>query len=147
MRRKMQKDEFEMKQFCLCTLPLTIIYLPIPLSGFRPNMSGQPSATRLVRQFLTSHPHLNTQQIFAMGTANERPVLQPTLDYTKDGAVRMKKVSNMREGRRPWIPSPVARFPGHPFKSVKWVTFMSFSIDRDLSSPCDVRMILVLNRF
>lgn len=36
-----------------------------------------------------------------------------------DGRIRMKRVANMREGRRPWVPAPKPRFPEHPFRSVK----------------------------
>ncbi|OCF40682.1 hypothetical protein I317_05531 [Kwoniella heveanensis CBS 569] len=79
------------------------------------------SATRIIQNLLSKHDHLSTQQIFQMSTENMRPILQPAHVISEDGRIRMKKVSNMREGRRPWIPMPTAPFPDHPFKSVNFL--------------------------
>ncbi|WVQ95926.1 hypothetical protein IAU59_003025 [Kwoniella sp. CBS 9459] len=79
------------------------------------------SATRIVQNLLSKHEHLSTQQMFQMSTENMRPILQPAHMIDKDGRIRMKKVSNMREGRRPWVPMPTAPFPDHPFKSVSFL--------------------------
>ncbi|WVF68377.1 hypothetical protein IAT40_003142 [Kwoniella sp. CBS 6097] len=79
------------------------------------------SATRIIQNLLTKNEHLSTQQIFQMSTENMRPILQPAHVIDKDGRIRMKKVSNMREGRRPWVPMPTAPFPDHPFKSVSFL--------------------------
>ncbi|WWD04487.1 hypothetical protein V865_002557 [Kwoniella europaea PYCC6329] len=86
-------------------------------------MSGpsQSSATRIVQSLLSSHPHLSTQQMYQAATEGLRPVLRPAHVVDNQGRIRMKRVSNMREGRRPWVPMPTAPFPDHPFKSVNFL--------------------------
>ncbi|WRT69822.1 uncharacterized protein IL334_006813 [Kwoniella shivajii] len=85
-------------------------------------MSKTPSsATRIVQSLLSAHPHLSTQQIYQTATDHLRPVLRPAHVLDQQGRIRMKKVSNMREGRRPWIPMPTPPFPEHPFKSVNFL--------------------------
>ncbi|WVR07953.1 hypothetical protein IAU60_004996 [Kwoniella sp. DSM 27419] len=79
------------------------------------------SATRIIQSLLSKHDHLSTQQIFQMSTDNLRPVLQPAHVLGDDGRIKMKRVSNMREGRRPWVPIPAAPFPDHPFQSVNFL--------------------------
>ncbi|WWC92672.1 uncharacterized protein L201_007631 [Kwoniella dendrophila CBS 6074] len=79
------------------------------------------SATRIIQSLLSSNSHLNTQQIYQAGTEGLRPILQPAHVIDSSGRIRMKKVSNMREGRRPWIPMPMAPYPDHPFKSVNFL--------------------------
>ncbi|WVW87040.1 hypothetical protein I302_109096 [Kwoniella bestiolae CBS 10118] len=85
-------------------------------------MSGPPpSATRIVQSLLSSHPHMNTQQMYQAATEGLRPILRPAHVIDNQGRIRMKRVSNMREGRRPWVPMPTAPFPDHPFKSVNFL--------------------------
>ncbi|WWC66012.1 uncharacterized protein I303_108634 [Kwoniella dejecticola CBS 10117] len=85
-------------------------------------MSKQSSsATRIVQSLLSQNPHLSTQQLYQNATEHLRPVLQPAHVIDKQGRIRMKRVSNMREGRRPWVPMPTAPYPQHPFKSMNFL--------------------------
>ncbi|WWC73821.1 uncharacterized protein I206_107793 [Kwoniella pini CBS 10737] len=85
-------------------------------------MSRQSSsATRIVQSLLSKNPHLSSQQIYQNATEHLRPVLQPAHVIDKEGRIRMKRVSNMREGRRPWVPMPAAPYPQHPFKSMNFL--------------------------
>jgi len=79
------------------------------------------SAIRIVQRLLTEHGFLNTQDIWKMGTEGSRPKLPTAHVITEDGKIRMKRVSTMREQKRPWVPPPEAPLPDHPFQSVKWV--------------------------
>ena len=83
----------------------------------KPDPSG--TAIRLIRNLLEKHERLSTPQIWEIGTEGFKPILQPVQEYTEHGNIKMKKVANMREGRRVWIPPPVLPMPHHPFQSVK----------------------------
>lgn len=85
-------------------------------------MSGVPwtvSATTIVRNALSTHRYLKAPQIWAIGTQGIRPTLQPKLAFDKEGRIRMKKVSNIREGKRQWVPPPQKPLPDHPFQSMR----------------------------
>jgi hypothetical protein len=77
------------------------------------------TAIRLIRQLLEKHERLSTPQIWKIGTEGFKPVLQPVQEMTDQGTIKMKVVSNVREGRRIWVPPPVQPMPHHPFQSVK----------------------------
>lgn len=91
------------------------------------------SATALVRSFLSQHPTLSTQELFKLGVEDERPALQPDHELTPDGKVRLKRVSNMREGSRTWVPPPTPRYPGHPFRSVQYVFRLAILVPAERS--------------
>jgi hypothetical protein len=103
------------------------IYGEPRLSGFMPitmqeeketAVSDTPlTATEIVRDLLSSHPYLTSQQLWQMATDGWRPVLPAAQGYNKDGSIRMKKASNVREGRRIWVPPPSVPLPDHPFRS------------------------------
>ncbi|ORY34651.1 hypothetical protein BCR39DRAFT_585617 [Naematelia encephala] len=80
-----------------------------------------PSGTLLVKGLLEKHGFLNTQQIWKLGTAGFRPQITPAIQINPDGRIRMKKVSTMREGQRPWVPPPQPSLPEHPFQSVSFL--------------------------
>ncbi|KAK4687383.1 hypothetical protein P7C73_g2741, partial [Tremellales sp. Uapishka_1] len=79
--------------------------------------SNPATATRIVKNLLSAHSHLSTQQLWKLGTAGTKPILPPAQVLTADGRIRMKKVSNIREGRRIWVPPAVPPLPDHPFQS------------------------------
>lgn len=67
------------------------------------------------------HRFLRAQDIWKMGTEGTRPVIQATQSLDAEGRIRMKRVSNIREGRRMWVPPPVTPMPHHPFQAMRWV--------------------------
>ena len=83
----------------------------------KPDPAG--TAIRLIRGLLEKHERLSTPQIWEKGTEGFKPILQPVQEYNENGDIKMKIVSNMREGRRVWVPPPVLPMPHHPFQSVK----------------------------
>jgi hypothetical protein len=82
------------------------------------HISYGKSATTLVRQFMEEHTFLNTRKIWEMGTNGIKPVMQPAVQFTRDGRIRMKKVATMRELLREYQPMPQPSMPAHPFQSV-----------------------------
>jgi hypothetical protein len=83
----------------------------------KPDPAG--TAIRLIRGLLEKHERLSTPQIWEKGTEGFKPILQPVQEYNEKGDIKMKIVSNMREGRRVWVPPPILPMPHHPFQSVK----------------------------
>jgi hypothetical protein len=82
-------------------------------------MSKSPTATSLVRHFLSTHHQLSTAELFRLATADFKPALPEAHALDQQGRIRMKRVANMREGRRIWVPPPTPPFPDHPFRSVR----------------------------
>ena len=115
------RKEWSNPQKCLLSVVAFLSYIVIHLD-MRPTLSlreVQQSATALVRSLLSEHSRLSTQELFRLGVGDARPVLPADHAIQADGRLRMKKVSNMREGRRLWVPPPTAPYPGHPFRSVQ----------------------------
>ncbi|KAL7425243.1 hypothetical protein Q5752_000931 [Cryptotrichosporon argae] len=79
------------------------------------------TAVSLVRSLLSTHTYLKSSDMFRLATANVRPVLPAAHVVNEHGQIRMKKVSNIREGKRIWVPPPSAPYPDHPFQSVKFL--------------------------
>lgn len=77
------------------------------------------SATSLVRDILSKNRYMKNPQIWQAATFGERPILQAKTALDLNGRIRMKKVSNIREGRRQWVPPPVKPLPEHPFQSMR----------------------------
>ena len=77
------------------------------------------SGVKMIFEMMKEHGFLHTQEIWAKGTEGKRRPIPQALEYNPDGRIRMKSVSTMREGRRPYIPPAVAPFPDHPFRSTK----------------------------
>lgn len=102
------------------------LYPPSPSPSLRfklgPMASPQSwtkSATAIVRDIFASKRYLKAQDIWKIGTADTRPIMQPTTAIDQWGRIRMKRVSNIREGRRVWVPPPVAPMPHHPFQAMR----------------------------
>ncbi|CAK9783263.1 hypothetical protein CC85DRAFT_282006 [Cutaneotrichosporon oleaginosum] len=79
------------------------------------------SATAIVKGMLQKHRFLKTQDIWRMGTEGTRPTIQATQMIDAQGRIRMKRVSNIREGRRIWVPPPVTPLPHHPFQAMRFL--------------------------
>jgi len=95
---------------------------PAPSSGVKPLASYTPpreSGVEIVKRLMLEHKYLTTQQIWRMATDGLKPIIQPDHVIEPNGRIRMKRVSTMREGRRPWVPPTEASFPEHPFRSVR----------------------------
>lgn len=70
-----------------------------------------------MRDIFKTQRYLKTQEIWKLGTVGERPELPELIRLDNRGSVRMKRVSNIREGRRIWVPPPQVSMPNHPFQS------------------------------
>ncbi|BEJ13519.1 hypothetical protein CspHIS471_0306930 [Cutaneotrichosporon sp. HIS471] len=79
------------------------------------------SATGMVKDMFMKHRLLKSQDIWRMGTEGTRPVIQATQAIDDEGRIRMKRVSNIREGRRVWVPPPVTPLPHHPFQAMRFL--------------------------
>ncbi|GMK56578.1 hypothetical protein CspeluHIS016_0304180 [Cutaneotrichosporon spelunceum] len=67
------------------------------------------------------HRFLKSQDIWQIGTEGTRPVIQAARAIDHEGRIRMKRVSNIREGRRAWIPPPATPLPHHPFQAMRFL--------------------------
>ena len=77
------------------------------------------SGVEMIQGYLAQHPFLTNQEIWKLGTDGMVAPLPLAHVIGPDGRIKMKRVSTMREGRRPWVPPHEARFPEHPFKSLR----------------------------
>ena len=114
-----KSSDFQHHHHCYCYHIMLAIkrFLTSEAGPSKPDSAG--TAIRLIRTLLEKHGRLSTPQIWAKGTEGYKPILQPAQELTRDGDIRMKIVSNVREGRRIWVPPPVHPMPHHPFQSVK----------------------------
>ena len=81
-----------------------------------PNESG----VRLVRKILEDRGGVaRLREIWDEGTKDCIPVLAPTMVIEPNGKIRMKRTATMREGRRAYVPPAGAKFPDHPFRSMR----------------------------
>ncbi|ORX37600.1 hypothetical protein BD324DRAFT_387012 [Kockovaella imperatae] len=81
----------------------------------------QESGVAIVKQLLEEHGFLHTQEIWNKGTGGRERPIPDAFEFQPDGRIRMKRVSTLREGRRPWIPPRQPPFPDHPFRSVSFL--------------------------
>ena len=77
------------------------------------------SGVLIVKKLLQENEFMHTQEIWKQGTDGRRRPIPEAFQFQPDGRIRMKSVSTMREGRRPWVPPMEAPFPDHPFRSMK----------------------------
>lgn len=96
-------------------------FAPSALASYIP---PRESGVALIKKYFLEHKFLTTQEIWKMGTSHLKPPLRETHAILPNGRIRMKRVSTMREGRRPWVPPMEASFPEHPFRSVRSVHFL-----------------------